>query len=111
MRRGGEEKRRGVGKEFEEERSLRGEEEVCERRNPYRRDERRCLALPCCHFNRDYGGCWSSVGDGPCTAPGISGEEVCQWRNPDRRDERRCLALPCCHFNRDPFDKEGFGLC
>jgi len=49
-------------------------EEVCESRNPDRRDQQLCAALPCCRFHqnplvRGSGRCWSAVGAGRCIPP------------------------------------------
>merc|ERR1712087_388820 len=49
-------------------------EEMCEWRNPNRRDQQLCESLPCCHFSTNpydpgFGLCWSDVGDWPCYKP------------------------------------------
>merc|ERR1712087_867391 len=49
-------------------------EEMCEWRNPNRRDQQLCESLPCCHFSTNpydpgFWLCWSDVGDWPCYKP------------------------------------------
>ena len=73
-------------------------EQVCEFSNPDREDKTTCLALGCCHFNEDpfdeegFGKCWSSVGDGLCTAS--EEEDIIPTSSPVDSDEYDLDQVP-----------------